>query len=394
MTNIDFKAQAEALRDELIAWRRDFHQHPELAFQEFRTAGIVAEELSKLGMEVQTGVGKTGVVGILEGSKEGPTILYRADMDALPINELNETEYVSTEAGKMHACGHDGHTTIALGVAKLLTQYRDQISGRVKFVFQPAEEIAAGAKAMIADGILQNPRPEVTLGLHLWNTAPVGRVMVADGPIMAGSGSFKITLTGKGGHGALPDETIDPIVCASQLVLGFQTIVSRNASPLERAVVSVTFLHSGDAYNVIPQTAELGGTIRYFTHEVRDLIDRRMREITAGISTAMGCTFEIEIRHETEPVTNNPEVGERVRNAFKDYVPEGQLELNERTMGAEDVGFMMADIPGMYMLLGSGNSERGLDYGHHHPRFDFDEEVLTLGVTLMSAALADYVLPE
>lgn len=394
MADIDFKAQAEALREELIARRRDFHQHPELGFEEVRTAGIVAEELTKLGLEVQTGVGKTGVVGILEGSREGPTVLYRADMDALPIQELNEREYASVIPGKMHACGHDGHTTIALGVAKLLSQHRDKLAGRVKFVFQPAEELAAGAKAMIADGILETPRPDVTLGLHLWNSAPMGRVMVADGPVMAGSGSFTITITGKGGHGALPDETIDPVVCASQIVMAFQTIVSRNASPLERAVVSVTYVRAGDAFNVIPQTAELRGTIRYFTPEVRELIDRRMREIVSGVCAAMGCTAEADIRHETEPVANDPVVSERVRKAFRRYVPEDQLDVSERTMGAEDVGFMMTDIPGTYFFLGSADSARGLDYGHHHPRFDFDEAVLTYGVTLMSAALADYVLPE
>ncbi|MDQ7035744.1 MAG: M20 family metallopeptidase, partial [Anaerolineae bacterium] len=216
---IDFRAIAEAMREELVARRRDFHQHPETAFEEVRTAGIVAKELQQLGLEVQTGVGKTGVIGILDGDKEGPTVLVRADMDALPVTEANETDYVSQTAGKMHACGHDGHTAVALGVAKLFSQHRDKLKGRIKFVFQPAEEIGAGAKAMIADGALQNPKPDVSLGLHLWNSVPLGKVGIADGPIMAAPSIFEITIHGKGGHGAMPDETIDPLVCAAQMVM-------------------------------------------------------------------------------------------------------------------------------------------------------------------------------
>ncbi len=394
MTQPNFMLEAEALRDELIRLRRDFHQHPELGFEEIRTAGIVAEELNRLGMEVQTGVGKTGVVGILEGNTDGPTVLVRADMDALPMDETNQTDYVSTYAGKMHACGHDGHTAIALGVAKLLATKREQIIGRIKFVFQPAEELAAGAKAMVEDGVLSSPRPDVTLGLHLWNTMPVGTLGVAEGPVMAAASDFTITITGKGGHGAVPNLAVDPVVCAAQMVTAFQTIVSRNADPLDTAVVSVTQIHGGTASNVIPQTATLNGTFRTFRHEVRDLIDRRMREIASGIASAMNCEVDIITRHLTEPVSNHPETAERVRQVFKRL---GQSEDNfryERTMGAEDVGEFMTDIPGMYFFLGSANNELELNYPHHHPRFDFDETVLPLGVALLSAAVADYVLPE
>src|SRR5689334_17777202 len=237
---MDFKAQAEALRDELIARRRDLHMHPELGFEEVRTAGIVAEELRQLGLEVQTGVGKTGVVGILEGAHDGPTVLVRADMDALPILEENTFEYASTVPGKMHACGHDGHTTIALGVAKLLSQQRDNLAGCVKFVFQPAEEIVSGAKAMVADGVLQNPRPEVTLGLHLWNSMPLGKLGVGAGPVMAGAYTFTIKIVGKGSHAAQPSAGIDPVVCAGQMIGALQTIVSRNVDALDNAVISVT----------------------------------------------------------------------------------------------------------------------------------------------------------
>jgi amidohydrolase len=392
MSKIDFKAQAEAMRDELVALRRDFHEHPELAFEEVRTSGIVADTLSKLGLEVQRGVGKTGVVAILEGSQEGPTVLVRADMDALPMTEENTAEYISKTPGKMHACGHDGHTAIGLGVAKLLTANRDKLAGRVKFVFQPAEEVAGGARAMVADGVLDNPRPVVSLGLHLWNNMPMGLLGVADGPVMAGASVFTIKITGKGGHGAVPDLAVDPVVCAAQMVTAFQTIVSRNANPMDTAVVSVTQIHSGTAMNVIPSYAELKGTFRTFTMEMRNLIDRRMAEIAKGVAQAMECQAEIEIWHGTEPVINHPDIAANFRGVAKNL---GYTEDNfryERTMGAEDVGMFMTDIPGMFFFLGSANSERGLDFPHHHPRFDFDEAVLPGGVALLSAAVAEYLM--
>lgn len=391
---IDYMAQAQAMREELIARRRDLHLHPELAFEEIRTAGIVAQTLSELGLEVQTGVGKTGVVAVLEGDHEGPTVLVRADMDALPIHEANKTEYVSTTEGKMHACGHDGHTSIALGVAKLWTQHRDQIAGRIKFVFQPAEEVAGGAKAMIQDGVLENPRPDVSLGLHLWNNLPLGTIGVAEGPTMAGSSVIKMTITGHGGHGAQPQMTADPIVCAAQIITALQTIVSRNVNPADTAVVSITQVRAGDTHNVIPQQAVLTGTMRAFKTDVRDMVTRRIEEIATSIGTAMNCKVEVSVDHLTIPVVNHPEVTGRLRPVFADLVGEAKLDDTARTMGGEDMAFLMDDIPGMFFFVGSANSERGLDYGHHHPRFDFDEEALPLGVALLSAAIGEYVYSE
>lgn len=394
MTTIDFRTQAEAMRDELVARRRDFHRHPELGFEEFRTAGIVAEELNKLGLEVQTGIGKTGVVGVLEGAQDGPTVLVRADMDALPILEENTFEYASTTPGKMHACGHDGHTTIALGVAKLLSQHRDQIAGRIKFVFQPAEEVVAGAKAMVADGVLNDPRPDVSLGLHLWNGMPLGRLGVADGPVMAGSSTFTLKIIGKGGHAASPHQSIDPVVCAAHVITALQSIVSRNLDPLDGAVISVTRMIAGTAFNIIPQDVELWGTVRTFKLEVRDLVTQRMREISSGIASAMGCTADLQIEHNVLPVSNHPEVSERMRGVFETFVGADALDTDERTMGSEDVGLFMTDIPGMYFFLGASVPSGDQYYGHHHPRFDFDENALPLGVALMSAAIAEYVLPK
>ncbi|NWG17358.1 MAG: amidohydrolase [Chloroflexi bacterium] len=390
---IDFKVEAAALRDELIARRRDFHQHPELAFEETRTAGIVAQELARLGLEVQTGVGRTGVIGLLEGELDGPTVLVRADMDALPILEENTFEYASAKPGVMHACGHDGHTAIALGVAKLLSQRRDRIAGRVKFVFQPAEEIVGGAKAMIADGALRDPRPDVSVGLHLWNGMPFGKVGAADGPVMAGSSIFTLKITGKGGHAASPHQTIDPVVCAAQIITAMQTIVSRNADPLDSAVISVTRLDAGTAFNIIPQSVEMRGTIRTFTLDMRDLVERRMNEISQGISAAMSCAAELSIEHHVLPVINHPEVSARLRAVFSRMLDADALVLDERTMGSEDVGLFMTDIPGLYFFLGAAVPNQETYYGHHHPRFDFCEDSLPLGAALLAAAVAEYVLP-
>ncbi|NJL55335.1 amidohydrolase, partial [bacterium] len=338
---IDFKAQAEALHEELVARRRDFHQHPELAFQEVRTAGIVAQELQALGLEVQAGVGRTGVVGVLEGAHDGPTVLVRADMDALPIHEENQVDYTSQSAGVMHACGHDGHTTIALGVAKLLSMQREHMAGRVKFVFQPAEEIVAGARAMVEDGVLQAPRPDVTLGLHLWNTLPLGVIGAADGPVMAGSSVFEIIITGRGGHAAAPHLGSDPVLSAAQIIIALQSITSRNVDPLESAVVSVTMMQGSDADNIIPERVKLSGTFRAYKREVRDLVERRLVEISAGIAAAMNCTASTTVAHGTEPVANHPDVAVRVRPRLGQIVGTQNIQTSIRTMGAEDVGLFM-----------------------------------------------------
>ncbi len=391
---INFKAEAEALREELIARRRDFHQHPELAFEEVRTAGIVANELTNLGLEVQTGVGKTGVVAILEGAHDGPTVLVRADMDALPIIEENQTDFTSQTSGKMHACGHDGHTAIGLGVAKLLSARRDEIAGRVKFVFQPAEEVVGGAKAMVKDGVLTDPRPDYTVGLHLWNSKPVGWVGLADGPVMAGGAIFKIRVSGKGSHAASPHTGIDPVICAAQIVTAFQTIVSRNVDPLDSIVVSVTTINAGEAFNIIPQFAEMTGTVRFYKTDVREMVFERMREIAQNIAAAMRCTAEVNIEVGVEPVANHPEVSARLRDAFAPIIGAEAIDLGERTMGAEDVGLFMTDIPGAYFFVGAQDMTQEAYYGHHHPRFSIDENALPLAAALLSTAVAAYVLPE
>lgn len=393
---IDFKAEADALRDDLIARRRDFHRHPELAFQEYRTANIIAGELSELGFEVQTGVAGTGVIAILEGQLPGPTVMYRADMDALPIREQTELDYQSTNEGVMHACGHDGHMSIALGVARLMAKHRDQIAGRVKFVFQPGEEGAGGALAMIRDGVLENPRPDVVLGLHLWNELRVGTLGMADGAMMSGSSTFQLIVRGKGGHAAMPHTTIDPVACTGQLITALHTIVGRRMDAMAGAVVlSVTGVKTSTyKHNIIPETVEIMGTFRTFNAYTSEMLEQHIRDVSRNVCESVGCTADVNIKHLTIPVINDPDVAQRLRGVFSQLVAPEKLDPNVRTMASEDVAYLLEEVPGMYFFLGSSNPEKGITYGHHHPRFQIDEDVLPLGVALMSMALADYLMPQ
>lgn len=384
-----FISQAEELFTYNQSLRRDFHQHPELGFQEVRTARIVARELQEIGLEVSTGIAKTGVVALIEGAKPGPVVLARFDMDALPILEDSTAEYVSQTPGTMHACGHDGHTAIGLTVARMLDGRREDINGTVKLVFQPAEEGLGGAQLMVEEGVLENPLPDYSLSLHLWNEKPVGWIGVTSGPAMAASETFFVTLTGKGGHGASPHLTIDPLYAAAQIVTALQSIVARNVPPMDTAVVSVTAINSGTTFNVIPQTAEIQGTIRTFNPDVRTMIIERFHEVVDNIAQALNCTSEIFLESITPAVINNPELSNRVQNVTRQHFPKVTLDTNERTMGSEDMAFMMENIPGCYFFIGSSNAGSGLDAKHHHPRFDFDESALTTGAALMTAAIVD-----
>ena len=391
----NFLQQAKDLFPYTQSLRRDFHMHPELGFNEIRTGGIVARELEALGIEVTKGVGKTGVVGLMEGAKPGPTILLRFDMDALPITEDTGAEYASANPGVMHACGHDGHTAIGLTVAKILNEHKDELKGSIKFCFQPSEEgtngeEVGGALMMMRDGVLEGPKVEKTLSLHLWNDKPVGWIHVSGGPVMAGAELFIVKLTGKGGHGAAPETTVDPVVCAAQITTALQTIVSRNVPPLKPAVVSVTSIHSGTAFNIIPQTAELNGTIRTFDPDVRKLVLERFEQIVTGIATSMRCESEITIKQVTAPVINNDAVAASVMQSAQSVFPNTEIASNQYlTMGAEDMGYMQEKVDGCYFYIGSANDEKNLNYNHHHPKFDFDEKALINGVALMATAAVD-----
>jgi amidohydrolase len=387
----DILHEAQSLFSYTQAFRRDIHRHPELGFQEVRTAGIIARELNTLGLEVTTGIGKTGVVGLLEGKQPGTVILLRFDMDALPISEATNAEYASENPGVMHACGHDGHVAIGLTVARLLNTKKNQWAGTVKLVFQPAEEGLGGAEAMIADGVLENPRPEVNLALHLWNDKPVGWLGISAGPVMAASEILTIRINGKGGHGAAPHTTIDPVLAAAQVVNSLQGIVSRNVPPLQSAVITVTMIHGGEAFNVIPQVVDLQGTIRTFEPDVRSRVLDRIKQIVNGVAQAFECQAELDIKSITPAVVNDPEITRRVQQVADKLGINNEMPLSYSTMGSEDMAFMMRDIPSCYYFVGSANPEKGLNYTHHHPKFDLDEASLPRAAALMTAAALDFL---
>lgn len=388
---MDYFNEAMALFEYTRSMRRDFHMHPEMGFQEVRTAGIVAQELRELGLEVTTGVAETGVVGIVEGARPGPTALLRFDMDALPIHEETGAEYASQNAGVMHACGHDGHTAVGLTVARLLHAHRQELSGSVKLVFQPAEEGLGGAKRMVDEGVLENPRPDVALALHVWNDKPLGWVGVTPGPVMAAAETFRIVVTGKGGHGAAPHLAVDPVLAASQIVVGLQSIVARNVAPLKTAVVTVAAIHGGDAFNVIPPTVEMKGTIRTFDPDVRELVLARFHQIVERTAEAFGCRAQVESSFLTPAVVNDLAIATRVQALVRQVLPDATLDTGDRTMGSEDMAYILQDVPGCFIFIGSANSEQKLDAPHHHPRFDFDERALARGAALIAAAAVDYL---
>lgn len=391
--HLDFTADAENLFEQLVDWRRDFHQHPELGFEETRTGRIVAAHLQELGMEVQAGVGQTGVVATLEGPEPGPTVMLRFDMDALPIEEANELPYRSRYPGRMHACGHDGHMAIGLGVATLMARHQQRLAGRIKFVFQPAEEGLGGAFAMIADGVLENPRPDVALALHLWNHIPYGQVRVTAGPTMASSSIFSLTVQGKGGHGAAPHKANDPVLAAAHIVAALQSIVSRNIDPLNSVVVTIGEFSAGTTFNVIPETAVLKGTVRSYDSETHRLIYRRILEMAKNMSTAFGCQASMETVAIVPAVVNDEAVTGVVRQAAAGVVGEANVFAG-RDMASEDMGHFLEEIPGCYFFVGSAGETEELRYPHHHPRFNFDERAMTVGVATMASAAAAYLMPD
>lgn len=378
---VDYLEEAKTIEDDLIRWRRDFHRNPELGYEEVRTAGIVAKHLRDLGFAVKTGVGKTGVVGLLRGKNEGPVALIRFDMDALPIQEENEVEYKSQVAGVMHACGHDSHTAMGMGVAKLLAQHDDKFSGTVKLVFQPAEEGGNGALAMIEDGVLENPRPDFTFGLHIDSQTPLGIVKIGDGYILTAADIFQIAVNGSGGHGALPHETVDAVVVAAQIVNMLQTIVSRNIDPLELAIISIGSIHAGDAFNVIADKAEITGTVRTYNEEIRTNVHRRMREIITSTAQALGATAELNIEEIASAAFNDPEICAQTRELAIPIFGEENISKDQRATPADDIAEFLKAAPGCHFYLGA--MPDGKAYPHHNPRFDINEKAMPLGVALL-----------
>ena len=364
---MDIDSEARELFAYTREIRRDLHIHPDLGFEEFRTASIVADELAKAKLAVKKNVGRTGVVGVLEGKFPGPTVLLRFDMDALPIEEDTGVEYASRNPGKMHACGHDGHVAIGLTVAKLLAKYRDSLTGNYKLIFQPAEEGLGGAEEMIREGILGDPKPDFALGLHLWNEKLVGWCGVTDGPFMAGADLFTINISGKGGHGALPENTIDPVVTAAHLITALQTIVSRNVSPQKVAVISVTRVIAGTAYNIIPSEAILHGTIRTFDSEIRNQVHDRIGSIVKGVCEGLGCSASVKITKLTPAVVNDSRATDCVRKAISESKYNIFQDNHYQSMVSEDMALILEEIPGCFFFVGSGFEDTSKNYGHHHP---------------------------
>ena len=372
----------DTLKD-LVTVRRDLHQHPEIAFEETRTAGIVAERLEALGLEVRTGVAKTGVLATVRGGRHGKTVLLRADMDALPIHEENDTPYRSQVAGKMHACGHDCHTSILLGVAKTLVRDRAELPGAVTLCFQPAEECGGGAEGMINEGAIADPKPDATFGLHVWQDLDLGVVGVTPGPFMAAVDEFTVTVTGKGAHGAMPHLGIDPVVCLAQMVTALQTIASRTTSPFDEVVVSVTQLRAGSAFNIIPGTAWMNGTVRVFDPALWERLPGQFERIVRGVAAAFDCTVAVDYHRFNQPTVNDPAMAALAREAAAEVVGRENVRDDVRTMGGEDFSAFLRKIPGCFIAVGSRNQEKGLVYGHHHPRFDVDERCLAIGAEVL-----------
>jgi amidohydrolase len=368
------------LADEIAVWRRDFHAHPELLFDVHRTAGIVADKLKAFGCdEVATGIGQTGVVGVIRGRETGSgrAIGLRADMDALPIEEATDVPYKSTVPGKMHACGHDGHTAMLLGAAKYLAETRN-FDGTAIVIFQPAEEGGGGGDAMVKDGLMRRFPVEEVYGMHNMPGIPVGQFAIRPGPMMAAADRFDLVIEGKGGHAARPHECIDTLLVAAHLVVALQTIVARNVDPLASAVVSTCAIKAGDTYNVIPQTAHLMGTVRTLTEEVRDLMETRIRAVVEATCAAFGAKASLDYRRGYPVTFNQPEQTDFMAKVAGEVAGEGGVDTSiAPLMGAEDFSYMLQERPGAYIFVGNGDTA-----GVHHPAYDFNDAAIPYGASL------------
>lgn len=375
---------------EMVTWRHHLHQHPEIAYEEHATADFVADKLCDWGIEVHRGLAGTGVVGTLRRG-EGPVIAVRADMDALPIAEVNSFAHASATPGKMHACGHDGHTAMLLGAARHLAQH-GRFSGTVHFIFQPAEEGQAGARRMMDEGLFSQFPAERVFAMHNYPGMPVGTLAVRPGPIMACVDTWEIRITGRGGHAAMPHIGIDPVVASAQIILGLQTIVSRNVDPVDSGVISVTQSSAGDSFNVIPQDVVLRGTARSFRPATRDLIERRMAEVTSGIAAAAGCEAVLDYQRSYPPTINSQAEAHFAAEVAASFVGEERMLRDvEPVMGGEDFAFMLEELPGAYLFIGNGSNADGRIL--HSPHYDFNDEALPFGaefwVRLVEAALCE-----
>lgn len=385
------KPEIVADQEVLTQWRRGLHAHPEIAFEEHRTAAMVAEHLQSFGIEVHQGLAKTGVVGRLKAGSGNRAIALRADMDALPLEEHNNFDHRSQAPGMMHACGHDGHTTMLLGAAKYLAESKG-FDGTVYFIFQPAEEGEGGGKVMIEEGLFEKFPVEAVFGLHNWPGMPAGKFGIAAGPMMAAFDTFDLKITGTGSHAAMPHQGVDAIVTASQVVTALQTIASRQTDPLDAVVVSVTQIHGGDAYNIIPDSVQLKGTVRTFKDRVRDSVEPAIRRIANGICAAAGGTMELDYHRRYPSTVNHAGETELAAAAAEAVVGAENIDRHPvPSMGSEDFAYMLRERPGCYVWLGNGAGEGGCML--HNPGYDFNDEILPIGASYW-ATLVEQILPE
>lgn len=382
---------AKEMLPRLIEMRRDFHRNPELSFKEYRTTRLIAERLQNLGIEIVPWGGETGLVGLLHGVEPGPVIGLRADIDALPIQEQNDCTYRSTVDGMMHACGHDVHATWLLGAAELLAARRNELKGTVKFIFQPGEELAAGAKGMMEKKVLENPQVDVIFGAHNTPNLPAGQVGLKDGPLMANSINIAITITGKGGHGSAPHKTHDPIMAAAAIIQGLQTIVSRRVDPLEPCVISFGSIHGGQANNVIPEVVELTGTVRTFRPALTDELAVMMRELIDHIAIAHGVETEFVFRQVIPAVINASDLAAWAHAPLAEIFGEEGIVRPQPVMGAEDFAFFLESVPGAFLFIGVGNTEKGIINQWHNAKFDVDESSLALGAGGLAQIAFDWL---
>ena len=388
----DLKKLINKYEDEVIEIRRDLHKHPEVGFDLDRTSKKVANKLKDLGFEVKTNIGKTGVVGLLKGDNSGPTIALRADMDALPMNESTDLDFSSVEEGKMHACGHDGHTAILLGVAMVLAEIKDKLNGNVKLIFQPAEEGPGGAEPMIKDGVMKNPEVDAIFGLHIWLEMDAGKVGVKKGPLFASIDEFDIKVKGDSAHGASPHQGVDAIAVTAEVINSLQSIVSRKINPIDSAVITIGKIEGGYVRNVIADKVKLEGTVRALDSEVRKQLENEIYKKVKNICLASDADYEIDYRHLYPPLFNDEKMTELIRNnAIEVMESKNVIDVEEPTMGGEDFAYFLKKVPGTFFLLGGKNEKKEITAPHHNTHFTFDEDIMVDGIEIMLKTVLDFL---
>ncbi len=382
-------SDVKSLHKEVVNYRRHFHMHPELSLQEYKTADFVEEKLKEWGFEPKRMV-KTGVVALLSARKPGPTIMLRADMDALPVKEENVHSFISTVPGKMHACGHDAHMAMLLGLAKLFKS-RGIPRGRIKFCFQPGEEGADGAGKMVKAGVLKDPKVDFAFGMHVWSPIPTGQIAVLPGPCMASVDEFEVKVAGNGGHAAYPHTATDPVLASAHVITALQSVVSRNVNPLRASVLTVASIHAGSAFNIIPPEAVFRGTIRTFDSDVRALMEKRFKEVVQATASALGCTADINFKRMIPATVNDRKMSEFVKGVAEKVVGNKNVIDHDPTMGGEDFARYAGRVPGVFAWVGARNEQVGAVYPHHHPKFNIDEDALLIGMEFAKEVTLEYL---